>query len=46
MTLLVVDIGVLAAKVAPKWNLKVRGFWKVEWIGKSISFQKVAKKDL
>ena len=22
--------------------LKVRGFWKVEWIGKSISFRKVS----
>ena len=30
------------AKLLQNGILKVRGFWKVEWIGKSISFKKVA----
>jgi uncharacterized protein (DUF2147 family) len=30
------------AKLLQNGILKVRGFWKVEWIGKSISFRKVS----
>lgn len=30
-----------SAKLLQNGTLKVRGFWKAEWIGKSISFRKV-----